>query len=297
MSMYASTMKKTLGRLAVIVAAFSLWTSAIAAPNWKDAVDDLRAAHLAAGHVEAIVTQAKNRGVPPEMVRVWAERMKQSQQAGVPAALMGERLVQGLVKGVPVARIDQALANLQANLTWAKQEIDRHAAKAEIRRRPEAVEQAARQLEAALRAGFERAQMEQMLGNTMLTLEQIARLAGVASNLRTWGIKPERAVRALAHAGSAGMTAVELARLEHQFAGGIAVGRAPKDLMIEFERGVEKFIATHPVVEGLMERGDGMREDMKHEPMRDFGGSPAQDRPPTQQDIGGSGPTPGDWKH
>lgn len=294
--------KQALGRLAVIAAAFSLWTSAIAAPSWDDAAGDLRAARLPAGQVDAIINQAKNRGAPPEAVRAWAERMRQSQQAGVPAALIGERLVQGLVKGVPVARIDQALATLQTNLTWAKQVIDRHAAKAEIRRRPEAVDQAARNLEAALRAGFERAQLEQMLGNSALTLDQIAGLAGAAGNLRSWGVAPERAVRALARAGGAGMTAAELARLERQFAAGVAAGRAPTELMIELERGVEKFDNARPALQSPMDRGD-MRENMKHEPMQDFKGPPAQDMSPGPQDMpgpqgggmGGSGSGPGGW--
>ena len=292
--MRTSKIKKALGQLAVIAVAWGLWTSAIAAPNWDAAAGDLRSASLPAGHVEAIINQAKNHGVSPEAVRAWAGRIQQSQQAGLPAVLMAERLVQGLIKGVPVARIDQALANLQANLTWAKQVIDRHAAKAESRRQPEAAEQAARQLEVALRAGFERVQLEQMLGDGALTLEQIAGLAGTAGNLHSWGVEPAYAVRSLAQAGDAGMTAVELARLENQFAAGIAAGHVPKELMAEFEQGVEKFSTAHPAMDGTMNRND-MREDMKHDPMRDFGGSPAQNMPPTQQDMGGSGSGLGGW--
>lgn len=298
--MRTSMRMQALGRLVVIAVALGLGTSALAAPSWDDAASDLRAARLPASQVEAIVTQAENRGVPPEAVRAWAERMRQSQQAGVPAALMGERLVQGLVKGVPTARIDQALAVLQANLVWAGQVIDRHAAKAEIRRRPEAVEQAARNIEAALRAGFERAQLEQMLGDGALTLEQITGLAGAAGNLRTWGVAPERAVRALAQAGGAGMTAAELARLERRFAAGIAAGHTSRELMAELERDVEQFDNAHPAME--MDRGD-MREDMRHEPMQDFKGPPAQDMLPGPQDLpapqgsgmDGSGPASGGW--
>lgn len=298
--MRTSMRMQALGRLVVIAVALGLGTSALAAPSWDDAASDLRAARLPASQVEAIVTQAENRGVPPEAVRAWAERMRQSQQAGVPAALMGERLVQGLVKGVPTARIDQALAVLQANLVWAGQVIDRHAAKAEIRRRPEAVEQAARNIEAALRAGFERAQLEQMLGDGALTLEQITGLAGAAGNLRTWGVAPERAVRALAQAGGAGMTVAELARLERRFAAGIAAGHTSRELMAELERDVEQFDNAHPAME--MDRGD-MREDMRHEPMQDFKGPPAQDMLPGPQDLpapqgsgmDGSGPASGGW--
>ena len=300
--MCISIRMKALGRLVVIAVALGLGTSALAAPSWDDAVGDLRAAHLPADQVEAIIAQAENRGLPPETLRAWAERMRQSQQAGIPAALMGERLVQGLVKGVPAERIDQALADLQANLAWARQVIDRHAAKAEIRSRPEIVEQAARNLEAALRAGFERAQLEQMLGDDTFTLEQIAGLAGAAGNLRTWGVAPERATRTLAQAGTAGMTAAEIARLERQFAAGIAAGYTPQELMAEFERGVEKFDNAHPAMG--MDLGDmrqdireDIREDMKHEPMQDFKGPPAQDMPPMQQDMGGSGPIPGGWGH
>lgn len=290
------TRNSRLCRLAAIAAVFSLWTSAVAAPNWEAVADDLRAARLPTEQVEVIVAQAQSRGVSPETVQAWAGGMQQSQQAGIPAALIGERLVQGLVKGVPAARIDQALATLQMDLTWAKQVIDGHAARAETRRRPEAVAQAARQLEAALRAGFERAQLEQMLGDAALTLEQIAGLAGTAGNLRTWGVAPERAVSALAEAGGAGMTAAELTHLERRFTAGIAAGRAPKDLMAELERGIEKLAAGDSTQDGRMDRND-LREDMKHDSVQDFGGSPAQDMSPSQQDMGGSGPGPGGWGH
>lgn len=282
------TMKKTLGRLAAIVVAGSLWTAAVASPGWDEAAKNLRGA-LPAAQADAIVAQAQARGIPPASVQTWAANMQRAQQAGIPAALLGERLAQGLAKGVPPARIEQALATMQSNLAWAKQVIDRHAAKAEIRNRPEAVAQAARQLEAALRAGFARDNLAQALGKDALTLDQIAGLAGTAGNLRAWGVEPQAAVRALAQAAGTGMTVDELAKLEREFATGIAAGRAPKDLMAELERGIEKFGTERPA------NRDDMREQMKQDSMQDFRGAPTHEMAPGgPQDMGGAAPTPGE---
>lgn len=282
------TTKQTLGRLAAIVVAVGLWTGAIASPGWDEAAKNLRGT-LPAAQADAIVAQAQARGIPPASVQTWAANMQRAQQAGIPAPLLGERLAQGLAKGVPPARIEQALATMQSNLAWAKQVIDRHAAKAEIRNRPDAVAQAARQLEAALRAGFARDNLAQVFGKDAFTLEQIAGLAGAAGNLRAWGVEPQAAVRALAQAAGTGMTANELARLEREFASGIAAGRGTKDLMAELERGIEKFGAEHPV------NREDMREQMKQDSMHDFRGSPAQDMAPAgPSDMGGAAPSPGE---
>lgn len=286
----STTTKQTLSRLAAIIMAGSLWTGAIASPGWDDAAKNLRGT-LPAAQADAIIAQAQARGIPPASVQTWAASMQSAQQAGIPAPLLGERLAQGLAKGVPPARIEQALATMQSNLAWAKQVIDRHAAKAEIRNRPDAVAQAARQLEAALRAGFARDNLAQVFGKEAFTLEQIASLAGAASNLRAWGVEPQAAVHALARAAGTGMTPNEIGQLEREFSTGIAAGRAPKDLMAELERGIEKIGTDRPV------NREDMREHMKQDSMQDFRGSPTQQEmaPTGPQDMGGgAAPSPGE---
>lgn len=230
-----------LGALAGVL--LGLWAvpSVAAEPSREQAAAMLRAAALPAGQAEALLGQAEVRQLPPAQVAAWAENITRLHRAGVPTGLMAERILQGLAKGVPAARLEQALAALQENLLWARQVVDRHAVQAEIRKQPAQLEEACRNLEAALRAGVARARLEQIFGKNPLALEQLAALARAAADLRSFGVEADTVARVLARAANVGMGARELAALEGKFAAGLTEGRAASSLFAEFERGVSDF--------------------------------------------------------
>ncbi len=273
--------------LAAMSLLLSLWLGVVAAaePAWGQAAQVLRAA-LPASQAEALLAQAKTRQVPAAQVIAWAGHMAQLNRSGVPATLMAERIQQGLTKGVPAARIDQAVAALQANLLWAQQVLDRHVAKAEIRGSPAQVEEAYRNLEASLRAGVERAQVEQIFGKSPLTLEQLAALARAAADLRALGVEAPAVARVLAQAANAGMGAGELQRLESKFAAGVAAGRPAASLFAEFEQGIADFRPRGARDDAPRE----IREGIRQEQMQDFK-NPSMDMPvgPPRGPTGGGG--------
>lgn len=277
-----------LGALAGLL--LGLWAvpSVAAEPSREQAAAMLRAAALPAGQAEALVGQAEARQLPPTQVAAWAENMTHLHQAGVPTGLMAERILQGLAKGVPAARLEQALAALQENLLWARQVVDRHAAKAEIRKQPAQLEEACRNLEAALRAGVARARLEQIFGKNPLALEQLAALARAAADLRSFGVEADAVARVLAQAANAGMGARELVALEGKFAAGLTEGRAASSLFAEFERGVSDFRPRDADTLDKEKLQRELREELRRDRMREEFKGPAG--PDIRPGPGGGGP-------
>lgn len=271
------TKHKTWHKWAIAVATcwLSFGAALAAEPDWKEAATQLRALALSGEAVDALIAQAKARNVSPATVLEWRATMARAQQAGVPPALLGERIGQGLAKGVPADRIGQALGTLQNNLVWARQEIEAHVAKAELRAKPAALEQALRHTDAALRAGLERAQIEQIFDKTQLTLEQSAALVRTAADLRGFGVEPAQVVRAMQSAGRTGLTVAELNRLERKFVQGHTAGRALPDLLTEFEQGMKAARESSR---------DELRQDMKRDSTQDWRGAPSGGGP--MQDMG-----------
>lgn len=257
---------------AALVLLLGLWTgSAVAAePAWEQAAERLRAAALPAKQAQALLAQAQARQVPASHFAVWAESMVGLHQAGVPATLMAERIQQGLVKAMPAAHLDRAVAVLQQNLVWARQVVDRHVAKAESRKNPAQLEEACRSIEANLRAGIERAQLEQIFGRHPLALDQLAALARAAANLMSWGVEPGVAAQVLSRASAAGMGAKELTALEGRFSAGVAKGRPAQALVAEFEQGVKAFQPRDADARERQMLQQHIREEMRQEQMRDF---------------------------
>ncbi len=260
-----------------------LWAGIVAAaePTWEQAARTLQTAALPAGQADALLAQARARQVPAAQVIAWAGSMDRLNKAGVPATLMAERIQQGLVKGVPAERIDQALTVLQANLLWARQVVERHVAKAEIRGKPAQAEEALRNLEAGLRAGVGRAPLEQILGKNPLTLDQLAALARAAADLRAGGVETGAVVRVLSQAANAGMGGGDLQGLEGRFAAGMAAGRPVPSLFAEFERGVKDFRPRDANMR------DNIQREIRREQMQDLR------RPPMDMPSGGSPIGPG----
>lgn len=262
-----------------------LWmgSAAMAAePTWEQSAERLRATALPAKQAEGLLAQAKARQVPASQFAVWAESMVRLHQAGVPATLMAERIQQGLVQAVPAARLDRAVALLQENLVWARQIVDRRVAKAEIRRNPAQLEEACRSIEASLRAGIERAQLEQIFGGHPLALDQLAALARAAADLLSWGVEPGAAAQVLSRASAAGMGAKELAAFEDRFSAGVAKGRPTQALLAEFEQSVKDFQRRDADVRERRMLQREIRQEMRQEPMRDF-------RQDTRPDLPGGG--------
>lgn len=257
---------------AALVLLLGLWTgsSLAAEPAWEQAAERLRAAALPAKQAEALLAQAQARQVPASHFAAWAESMVRLHEAGVPATLMAERIQQGLVKAMPAAHLDRAVALLQQNLIWARQVVDRRVAKAESRKNPAQLEEACRNIEAGLRAGHDRAQLEQIFGRHPLTLDQLAALARAAANLPSWGVEPGVAAQVLSRASAAGMGAKELAALEGRFSAGVAEGRPTRALVAEFEQGVKDFQPRDADARERQILQQQIREEMRQDQMRDF---------------------------
>lgn len=257
---------------AALVLLLGLWTgsSVAAEPAWEQAAEKLRAAALPAKQAEALLAQAQARQIPAAQFAAWADSMVRLHQAGVPATLMAERIQQGLVKAMPAARLDRAVAVLQDHLVWARQVVDRHVPKADIRGNPAQLEEACRSIEASLRAGIERAQLEQIFGSRPLALDQLAALARAAADLLSWGVEAGLAVPVLSRASAAGMSAKDLTALEDRFSAGVAKGRPTQALIAELEQSVKDF---QPPGAGARERQilqQEIRQEMRQEHLRDF---------------------------
>lgn len=257
---------------AALVLLLGLWTGSSVAtePAWERTAEKLRAAALPAKQAEALLAQAQARQIPPSQFAAWTDSMVRLHQAGVPATLMAERIQQGLVKAMPAARLDRAVAVLQDNLVWTRQVVDRHVPKADIRRNPAQLEEACRSIEASLRAGIERAQLEQIFGRHPLALDQLAALARAAADLLSWGVEAGVAVPVLSRASAAGMGAKDLTVLEDRFSAGVAKGRPTQALVAELEQSVKDF---QPPEAGARERQilqQEIRQEMRQEQMRDF---------------------------
>lgn len=270
-----------------VIAAVACWlglsTALATEPDWKVATAQLRTLGLSGEAVDSLIAQARQRSVSPATVLEWRATLAQAQKAGVPPGLMGERIGEGLAKGVPADRITQALGTLQNNLAWARQVVEAHVAKAELRAKPVVLESALRQMDAALRAGLARAQIAQIFDKTQLTLEQCAALARTAADLRGFGVEATQLVRVMQSAGRAGLTAAEIDRLERKFVQGHGAGRALPDLLAEFELSVKE------LREHSRPGHDELRQEMKHDSTQDGRGAPAGGG--SMQDMGGpSGP-------
>ncbi len=257
-----------------LLAAFGLFASLCATvfagpTDWQQAAAGLREARLSAATADAILARARERGVEPARIVAWAEKIRRAQKAGLPAAPMGERIAEGLMKGIPAARIDQALEMLRDNLVWSKRVVDERVPRAEVRARPADVEQALRGMDAALRAGVTRQQLERIVGTSPLTTVQLSALVRVVGNLRSFGVEAESIVRLLGQAGEAGLGAGELDMLEREFTVGAAAGRPLTSLVAEFERGMAQIILRnareHSDDRGRYsdDRGRDMRDEIR----------------------------------
>lgn len=255
-------------RALVALALAALFSAARAESTWDEVAARLRAASLTQEQVLVIVGQARARGLAPRNLEPWAERMERLAQSDIPPVIAGERLAQGLAKGVPVERLDRALADLDDNLRWLNGFLERTTARAERRNNPGQSELALRAGEAALRAGFDRAQLERTLGPGPLTLEQTIALSQTAGSLRAANVDRGEIVQALEGVGKAGISASEIRQLEQRFVAAAAAGRPARVAFEELKATLGKLVReADEAARGAVQREE-LRQELRQE-MRD----------------------------
>jgi hypothetical protein len=252
-------------RLLAALAAIALFPAARAASTWDEAAAELRAASLTPEQALVIVEQARAHRLSPNNIHPWAERIGRLAQNGIPPAIAGERLVQGLSKGVAVERLDRAFADLDDNLKWLSGLLERTTARADRRDHPGGNELALRAGEAALRAGFQRAQLERVLGPGPLTLEQAVALSHAAGSLLAANIEPAEVAGALDGAGGAGVGANQIRQLERRFVAALSAGRPPRSAFEEFKTGLKALIAQTGAAAGSAVQRDPMQQEMREQ--------------------------------
>lgn len=198
------------------------------AANWDEAASELRSARVAEAPAVAILRHAQAQRLPPVRVVAWAHLAQRLARRGVPVSIAGDRLLQGLAKGVAADRIDAALGRLEDDLFWALAHVEKLTPRAALRTDSSGLEQALREMEAALRSGLTRAEIEQVLGPGPLTLGQVGALARLAGSLRSAGADAGTIRGLLEGAGTAGLKSDEIERLHRALIAAMAQG-APLD--------------------------------------------------------------------
>jgi hypothetical protein len=173
--------------------------------------------------------------------------------------MAGERLLQGLAKDVAVDRIDTALARLEADVTWLRTLTERLAARVELRSDAKGLARALREMEAALRSGLERDELERVLGPGPLTLSQISALARAASSLRSAGADAATVQRVLGGLGTAGIRSEEIERLDARFAAALAKGTSAEQAVADFDASLREAVRAS----GLVDRREALRDEVR----------------------------------
>lgn len=150
---------------------------------------------LPAGPVATLLAQIETRGVSGRTVANWTTTCSRLGDNGIPLQLPAALLLEGLAQGAPLATITDALAAQRSDLLWAKDLIENHV-------RPPYTPAAALQatyvaVDAALRAGLARADLEALFGRHWYGLERFAALAELAGNLGSRGLAGEEVVSLL----------------------------------------------------------------------------------------------------
>lgn len=257
-----------------IVLSLTVSTLQAAENTWDNTAQQLHTLNLPAASVDILIKQAQARGLSPADMVAWQRIMTNVHQQGIPASLIAERIAQGLVKGVPSARLTEAAQSLEKNLVWTKQVLEKNIAPSERTGNPKVLEDASRNFDAALRAGMDRRQLEKMLDDNSLTLAQASGLAKLAANLRSWGVEAKEVARFSSEAGRANIKSGDIANMERKFVGGMQDGHPAQELLLDLREGMD----------GLMDHSDRfespgghdmrmnmeMKQDMKQDTQQDM---------------------------
>lgn len=288
-------LKKKFNHIAGIVCVVScLVVSPLqAAENtWDNTAKQLHTLNLPAASVDILIKQAQARGLSPADMVAWQRIMTNAHQQGLPTSLIAERIAQGLVKGVPPARLTEAAQSLEKNLVWTKQVLEKHLAPSD-RSNPKSREEAARNFDAALRGGMERRQLEKMLDDNSLTIVQAAGLAKLAANLRSWGVETKEVARLSSEAGRAHIKVEDIGNMERKFIEGMQGGHSAPEILLDLRNDMDGFRERsngfEPSSHQDMRMDMDMKQDMKQDTQQEM-----RDASPTAQTGGptGSGAIP-----
>lgn len=187
------------------------------ASGWSDS-------GLTAPQVTALGQALGQRNVPDAVQQHWMQQVQDLHAQGVPTDLVGARLLEGLAKNVPAPLINQALTTLSQDLVWAQKLVRAH------RRSPgpggavPGSGQALAQLEAALRAGLSRADLEQVYGTTRVPVGRIAAIARLAADVVATPVAPSSVVAPLHEMLAQGFTTERINAVDGHFMAALAAG-------------------------------------------------------------------------
>lgn len=162
-----------------------------------------------------------------------------AQQENIPVNLLLERFNQGILKGVPPVRLQQALVGMQETLVWSRSLISAHVAKAEIRSKNEALVDTYRKLETALRSNISKNQLEQILAKEQVTLEQMSGVVDLAMGLRIANVPEQTLLSICQRTLQAGLTATELDQISQKLNQAMASSPVDANFFSSFEQNIE----------------------------------------------------------
>lgn len=201
----------------VILLAASPMGLAAAAPSsveWRDT-------GLPAGEEVALTQACAERDIPLPVQQHWVRLVRALHARAIPTDLMGARLLEGLTKEVPVPLLDQALATLSQDLSWAQGLILAH----HPSRPPDsAYSRSLAQMEAALRAGLSRTDLARIYGTAPLGTERMTALARLGADVAATQVSPAAVVTPLQQMVTEQWTAARINAVDARFMTALASG-------------------------------------------------------------------------
>ena len=209
--------------LVVLAAGPAVWASVSPAAV-------LRQAGVSAPRAHRLVHEAHAAGIGVATIERWARRLSGLHHEQLPVSLAVDQIFEGLVKGVPAARITHGLRVFARDLQGARRTLDRHATPGSVGGHPRAVRHALSDLVIARRAGLDGGALDRLLGRRRLTVSRLSAYVQVATDLRGWGVGRGDVVRALGEARRKGISRHRLLMLDRALARKAAAGQGPRDL-------------------------------------------------------------------
>lgn len=190
----------------------------------------------------------------------------------LPLSLLSERLAQGLLKGVPADRLQNALLVFKENLLWWKATMEKHVAKAELRKNVEARQESYRMMDAFLRSGFEKTEIEQILGQQQVTLMQVSAAIELAMEMASAGAAKQSVIQLCRKSLSAGLTAEELGRISQKLElSMLKETQLDAEFFSQFESSVAaEFDFSSGISTGLLDDISEMADDVSIDAIQDL---------------------------
>lgn len=190
----------------------------------------LMGAGLSNADASSIVAQAQNRQIAPQSVQGWVSDLQSLVSKGLPASLMSNLLQEGLVKNIPVPRINSALQTLTHNLSWVKSVLQSHSA-LPTGRNSGLNTRVFSQFEDALRSGAQRNDLASLLGSNNLKPAQAGLLAQLLGDLSSRGLSSTQSTSLLQQANVSKMHEKQLNKLQQRLDTGLSGKQATPGLV------------------------------------------------------------------